>query len=430
MNESLFIQLVVKYFRAIAGKLTETFNGKKQEPTYLHDQMLDEEYSVDLKWKSSSIDGSIVAADVVAMDSPLPLKKRDVIEAADGDIPKLGMKKALKESDRRNIMTMAAQGATEAMIAAKLFNDAPKCAKGIKERLEAMFLQALSTGVALTTDEDNSGVAIRVDYGFKASNKFGAVIKWGADGYKPISDVSRVIAANRDNDGDPFISMMLSTETYNKMRVSDEGKSLSANYRGLVFTSTANLPTPTPSQFNEAFKDEYGLNIELCDRIVKTQKNGKDTNQRPFDKDAVVFRSANKVGRLVYSSLAEELTPVAGVQYAKVGTYILISKYSKNDPLQEFTTSQAHVIPVIDNVDSIYILNTQEAQEINETNETADTTDVKITIWGTEYTKATVITKYKALGFSCPSNVTDATLLEKINALSDEQEAALKASLS
>ena len=64
--------------------------------------------------------------------------------------------------------------------------------------------------------------------------------------------------------------------------------------------------------------------------------------------------------------MAEEGTPVGGgVEYAKVDDYILISKYSKNDPLQEFTSSQALVLPVIENVDEIYVLDTQEAVEVD-----------------------------------------------------------------
>src|SRR5690606_17810658 len=89
MKKSLFAFLAV-WYSAIAKKLESTVNGKNDsEPMkYLHKEMLTEELSTDLKWGSSSIDGSIVAADIVAMDSELPLKKQDVIETASGDIPK------------------------------------------------------------------------------------------------------------------------------------------------------------------------------------------------------------------------------------------------------------------------------------------------------------------------------------------------------
>jgi hypothetical protein len=54
--------------------------------------------------------------------------------------------------------------------------------------------------------------------------------------------------------------------------------------------------------------------------------------------------------------LAEETNPVADVTYEKSGSFILVSKYSDNDPLEEFTTAQALVLPVIDGGNSVYVL--------------------------------------------------------------------------
>lgn len=77
MYPSLFIEFIDKYFRLVIGKITEKINGKKAEEQLLHKTMLTEEYSADLTWGSTELSTSIVAADVVAMDSSLPLKKRD-----------------------------------------------------------------------------------------------------------------------------------------------------------------------------------------------------------------------------------------------------------------------------------------------------------------------------------------------------------------
>jgi sortase (surface protein transpeptidase) len=48
------------------------------------------------------------------------------------------------------------------------------------------------------------------------------------------------------------------------------------------------------------------------------------------------------------------------VDYQKAGKYILIKKYSQTEPLQEFTASSALAIPVIENTDSIYLMDTQK----------------------------------------------------------------------
>lgn len=128
----------------------------------------------------------------------------------------------------------------------------------------------------------------------------------------------------------------------------------------------------------------------------------------------------------MYSDLAEETNPVEGVKYEIVDEYILVSKYATNDPLREYTSAQAFVLPVIDGASEIYLLNTKEAQEVA-TDEIEG--DANITIYGEALVKTTVITAVKSIGVTCPSNVTDATLINKINGLSDEQEAQLRTAL-
>ena len=56
--------------------------------------------------------------------------------------------------------------------------------------------------------------------------------------------------------------------------------------------------------------------------------------------------------------MGEQDAPVAGVSYQTADDFILVSKYRKNDPLAEFTSSQARVVPVICNVEQIYQIDT------------------------------------------------------------------------
>ena len=95
---SIFKDLIGKYFSATAKFLYNKINGSKEEPKYLHDQMLDEEYSADMTYSSISGNFTRITADVVSLDSPLPLKSRPSLSTAKGDIPKLGLKYVLNES--------------------------------------------------------------------------------------------------------------------------------------------------------------------------------------------------------------------------------------------------------------------------------------------------------------------------------------------
>jgi hypothetical protein len=119
MEQSLFAQYVQRYF-PILKSVIELINGRRKPLTYLHkgeNAMLEMKYAPDNKWESASINASNVAADVVAQDSELPLKSRHTLASSFGKLPKVGMKKNLKESDINTLNVMIAQGATDAEVA-------------------------------------------------------------------------------------------------------------------------------------------------------------------------------------------------------------------------------------------------------------------------------------------------------------------------
>ncbi|MDD3404969.1 MAG: BACON domain-containing protein [Paludibacteraceae bacterium] len=420
MEKSIFIEVLDKYMPKLKT-IVETFNGKRKQAVCLFKSMLREEYSADMKWESNSINTTIVAADVVAMDSDLPLKKRNKLQTANGDLPKIGMKMKLGEKQITDINIMRARGVEEATIVGKLLNDAVRCTNGIDERIEAMFLTGLSDGVTLVADADNIGTGIRVDFGYLDENKFGVVTKWGESGYAPISDIKRVLEKSRDK-GDSISVIALSREAYDLIRNSTEGKELAAIYGGLVITSNVSLPVPTPKKFDEAFKDETGVVFMLIDRTISVEKNGAYHNTKPWNRNKLIFLTSTEVGKLVYGTLAEESNPITNVKYQKTNKYCLVKKYFSTEPYGEITASQAIVLPVIENVEQIYMLSIDEAQVVDSVQETADSTDVYVTVWGRIYEKAQMT---NALGIEATS--TDSAILNKINRLSEKDEKALKA---
>lgn len=89
-QSSLFLKYILSFF-PILKTLIEKINGKrKNEMTYLHKDtsILRRVYSTDNKWEADTVDTSYVAADYVAVDSPVPLKSRDKISTANGKLPK------------------------------------------------------------------------------------------------------------------------------------------------------------------------------------------------------------------------------------------------------------------------------------------------------------------------------------------------------
>lgn len=393
MDKSLFAEIVEKYFRLVIGKITEKFNDAKTEPTLLHKTMLTEEYSPDLTWGASELNHSIVAADVVALDSSLPLKKRGTISNATGTVSKIGVKFRKGEKQITNINIMLARNADEATVASKVFDDATKAIKAIDVRKEIMFQKALSTGQLLVTDagEENStndGTGVRADFGYKTGNTFkGTVAPWGKKQARPIDDIRQMFDKANEN-SDVITHVYLSNKYFNLLRNSQQSKLLTATFENQVITNLTLLPVPSRQAFLDALQDEFEATFHVVDSVFKIEnKDGSTTPVRPWVEANVVGVPQEVVGRLVYSTLAEETNPVANVAYQKSGSHILVSKYSKTDPLEEFTAGQALCIPVIDGGDSIYLLTADESGDDAITVSGEDVSDGAITAAKTASTK-------------------------------------------
>lgn len=423
MNESLFQQYIAKFFPTLQ-KIIEKVNGKRNNKlTYLHkgeNAMLTPVYSVDNKWESTSVNTTYVAADFVALDSPLSIKRRSSISSANGKLPKIGMSKHMQESDITAINIMEAQGKTAKEISAKLSNDPVACSVGIDERNEYNFLYALCNGYVGIEDKDNPNVLMRLKFNYLPENTFGATTKNVAS----IADIKNILA-RADSDGNTIIKICISKAQFNKLKATDEAKQLIASYNGQSYTSDTVLPVPTASRFNEAFADDNGgVEFMVIDRSITFEIDGKRKSVKPWNDDRMVFICNDVVGSLVYGTLAEQTHRVKNVDYQVVDTYKLISRYSTTNPLVETTSGQAVVAPIIEDVDQIYVYDISEAEEVDQDEEDKDATDTKVTLWGNTYSKSDVTSK---LGIA--SNTSDVNIIKAVNQLSDEDESALKKAL-
>jgi len=388
MNATLFLDLVEKYFKAVVGKINETINGSKTEPTMLHKSMLTEEYSPDLTWGSTELKHSVVAADVVALDSPLPLKSRGSFSNATGTLPKLGVKYRKSEKDISDINVMRARGVDEATIVSKIFDDTPKVEKSLDVRKEIMFEEGFSTGITLVEDDEaNTGTGIRVNFGYKDENTFHAITApWGETGYNPIDDLEQMFE-KAASDSNAINYVYISKKYFNYIRSSVAGKKLVADFKGQIYQSTDLLSQPSRQSMLDALSDEFGAEFRIVSNSFRVEKrDGTYMSVTPWAEANIIGVPDAVVGRLVYGTLAEETNPVTEVLYQKLGTHTLISKYSKTDPLEEFTAGQALCLPVIDGVDSIYILHADGTGVIStdvtslEFTKAANTTGKKVTV--------------------------------------------------
>jgi hypothetical protein len=359
MEQSQFIQYIKKFFTGIVLGIVNKLNDTKSPVVYYHKRFLKKEFSVDGNWESINAANTLVMADIVAMDSSLPLKKRDTISKANGKIPKMGMEMKLNEQQLTDLDTLRLRPGTEQQLIAKLFQDTPRVIGGVYERDEAIFLQALSTGVALVDDDETVGTGIRMDYRYPDSNKFGVTTVWSNTSATPLDDLQRAQTQARTT-GDVITKFLMDRSAFNNMVKTTQVKEMYAFSIGFVGTA---IQIPSFSQVNSALQDRFGFTIEIIERSVRYEKNGVQTVITPWATGAVVGITSESLGLIVWATLAEKNNPVEGVSYETADDYILVSKFRTHSPsLSEVTRSQARVVPVLTNTDQIYLIDSTEVQ--------------------------------------------------------------------
>lgn len=429
MVASIFKNLIEKYFGKLSKKITEKVNDKEGEIQYEHKKYLKPDLSTDMKFNSLTSNTSIVAADVVSLDSELSLKARGSYSSATGEIPKLGMIKALNETMLQALKNLKARGNKEAEIVKKLFRDAVDGVKGVHERLDMMFLEALSTGVTLVDENTNTGSGIRVDFGIPDGNQFGATGKaWTDADATPIDDIENVVN-NARNKGTVLKYIFIDKITFNSFKGNAQVKEA---FAGSMKVDKSLVFRISKEEILNYVAEEFGLMVIIIDKVVQIEKGGKKVAHEPWKRGNVTFTTSLDLGTLTYGELAEVDHPVDGVEYSTVDNFILVSMFRTNNPLKENTSVQALAIPVLDNTDSIYILDTNESTASEETQTEGD---ANYSYEGTNYTKASVVDGINAAR-AVDAQVTeakatnkDATLAKKIDSLSEEGVALFEAEL-
>lgn len=327
-------------------------NGKRKKPiTYLYQEYLKNTYSPDGSWEAGSVNSTRVAADIIALDSPLPIKSRPTVEYANGKLPKIGMALTMKESELKAVDLMIARGDKWAKIAAKIAADAVACENGVKEINEYNFLYALNHGYVVIPDTERATLGHRFNFKYLARNHVGVADT--SVGYT-LDDLQKAIDTASD-DGNTITQVWLSLKRYNALRATDGAKQMWADYNKIPVTNYSKVGVPTKSAFNEAAKDRYGVDFVVIDHLTYFERNGVKIKKRPWDDNRIVYLTEDMAGSFVYSETTESKHKVDGVKYTEVDNYMLISKFAQTNPLREMTGVQAEALPVIEDVDKLYL---------------------------------------------------------------------------
>lgn len=428
-QKSLFQKYVQRFFPKLQ-RLIEKINGKRTNPlTYLYKDtsILNKVYAQDNKWEATSVNTTYVAADFVAMDSRLPIKSRPTISTGNGKLPKSGSSRVLRESEITTLQVMEAQGGNAERIAKRLADDAVACDVGLDELMEYAFLSGFSNGYVALPDSDHENQMLRLNYGYFDSHTYGLK----TEGEITTADLVRVIEA-ADAEQDTVQTIWIAKSKFNELRKARDSRELVANAKSITYTSDTELPVPNSKAYQDAFEDEYGVNFRIIDRTVTFERNGSKKKVKPWNANRLIFACNQQVGSFVYGQLAENTNRVNGVEYNLLDDFKLISKYSTTDPLTEKTSGQCIAAPIIEDVDQLYVLDCSlTVAAVDTEKEADDTTDVKITYNGTTYDKQKFVDALNAItGGKQTIKTSDAKILDRVNELSEEDEATLKENIA
>lgn len=358
MEQSLYAEYVRAFFPTLVTSVVEKLNDKNRtQLPYLYKDLLTAEYTADSRWASILARYNRVSADVVALDSELPIKSRDSIEVVSGDIPKIGMKMYLTEKQMKDVAAMIATSRPTAQIVDKIFTDLPRVIEGVYETIEGIFLSELSTGVGVAPRSNGTGV--RVDMKFYDSNKFGVKAKWSeSTTVNALDDLQKVFDKAMEDEN--IITDMWADDTFLKdFYKNDQVRQQFAFNQGFVGDK---IPVLDFEKAQDVVRRKWGVELHRVARKIRTELNGVRKSEEAWAKGTAAFTCDARLGSLVWTDLVESTRPVPNVTYQTADEFILVSKYAQTDPWREFTSSQAMVVPVLNNVDRIYLLDSTTVQ--------------------------------------------------------------------
>lgn len=351
MDESLFKELVEKWVTTVNA----TLEDKSEDQDYLFRTLLRPQLSLDHKFSAISGTNTRVTADIVAMDSDLPLKSRGSLESYSGRIPKIGIQKYLKESDLSEIDILIGKRVPEVDLVRRIFDDYSACVTGSREKIELLTHQMLSNGIIEVPDENNTGTSIRVDFGVPDANRSGVPVLWSDPTADIAADLEAVYTKAVDN-GDAISLIRMNRKTFNLVKKND---SVIALYKGANNFASDSSVSLNQEKVQELFMSEFNWDLQIIDRAFQVEKNGAVTSIRGWVDGAVSFwTTEGQVGTLTYADLAEKSRPVKTKTYSSPEPWLLAAKWSEGNPLREFTEASGIVIPVLNNVDHVYFLDT------------------------------------------------------------------------
>lgn len=300
-----------------------------------------------------------VIADVVSFDSSAPEKTREVISKMSGDIPKTAVKRGMNESDYQEYKNLErdAQGDAEQMELLNLsFKDQDFVYNAVRGRMEWWAMQYMSRAGFNLSAKNNNGIVTTefVGCGMPADNRKKSSADWAdaakADGLQDIEDVLSAASAK----GVSLRCIIMLTSDFTLLK---KQKSTLDKIKGWI-NQTSKLVI-TKKVINEYLAEqEYPAQIITINPAVRIEDaNHKRTTICPWKKHRICFLEDLNVGNIQHGPIMAENSESLKKKAIMVKKdFILVTKFSTEEPFKEWTKAEANAIPVVNDPEAMYIL--------------------------------------------------------------------------
>ena len=313
----------------------------------------------------SSMEGTVgakVMADIVAIGSKAPRKRREFVENIKGEIPKLEIARDLNEKDlltiqqlRNSVAAYPTNAGIKSQLIDKIYEDPQFCIDGVNARMEWMAKQLVSTGKYKTTTANNNGVVnVLVDFKVKTQN---ALKKWTDADANPVEEIEKYQEEAKGK-GYSYTTITMSRATLNQVL---KNKNTRAFVLGIPINNTTILPDVRLDQLNAELAERGFPIIKVWESYVSVEgKDGEVTVASGWEEGNILFSNSAQLGNTQYTTTPEFTMSFADVMSKSVkDNFILVNTFGHQDPISVSTKATAFATPVLNDTNRKLIIKTK-----------------------------------------------------------------------
>lgn len=277
--------------------------------------------------------GLPVSASVHAFDTKTQMASREAIEKGVASLALI--KRQIKIAEKEIIKVQNPRTDAElTFVLSQLYKDSEKMVEGVKVRVEAMRMEALSTGKIKI---EENGVKVTLDYGVPTANK--KSFNWSvASTSKPLDDLTTLADAVEDTSSRPTRAL-----TSRKIaRAICNSNSVRAAIHGVNSDKIVTL-----AQLNELLEQSNLPQIVTYEAKYKVEGAKGFTTKRYFPENVISMFGDGPLGETIYGLTAEEVKLIGDgkMDEASMVGHIFVGTYTSIDPVGEFTKAAATALP-------------------------------------------------------------------------------------